>query len=72
MMGLLDFLHQRRIRQANAAWLLGYDWAAGQLLRGDATPQEINARTSGIEDPFDRGAQAALTKLILKGVVQAS
>lgn len=70
MFKLLDRLFETAATRHDRHWRDGYDWAAGKLLRGDATPQEINARTFGSENPFDRGAQAALTKLILKDVVQ--
>ena len=42
------------------AYLDGYDWAAGRLLRGEVSIEQIELRAVGAEsDPFDRGATAA-------------
>lgn len=59
--------HRKRVR--NNAYLRGYNWAAGALLRGDETPASVDIHTYGCSDPFDRGANDATARLIALGAV---
>lgn len=68
MIGLLDWLALWRQRRYDAAWRRGYDWAAGEILRGDSTVQEIFDQAV-MPGPFDRGAQAAIQRLVALRVV---
>lgn len=59
-----DWLEGRRRARRAAAFRDGFDWAAGCLLRGEETPETIEAYTFGGasfgERPwFDRGADEA-------------
>lgn len=69
-----DWLEKRRAAAREAEYRRGYDWAAGRLLRGHATPITIEAYTyirySPRYDDFDRGADAAVDRLVEAGVIE--
>lgn len=65
MIGLLDWFALRRQRRADREWKRGYDLAAGEILRGESNARTVFDRA----DPFDRGALAAVDRLVKLGVV---
>lgn len=53
---------KEREAKAKRAWLRGFDWAAGLLLR-NTSPADIRANLDGWEPlDFDRGAEAACVR----------
>ena len=55
----------------NKYFIDGYDWAAGVLLRGEETPKSIsNYTNSHRRTAFDDGADAAVRKVVMSGVVE--
>lgn len=72
-----DWLKKRRERLEREAYNNGYDWAAGVLLRGDMSSDEVDGHifycspisSTVTSTAFDRGASDALSKLVsLKAV----
>lgn len=50
---------------------MGYDWAAGAILRGEETPRSIDVKIWGpTRNTFDCGAEMATHKLIRLGVIE--
>lgn len=77
-MGIANWFKQRAEKAKQAHYKRGYDYAAGELLRGEATPLEMMNRydTSSTfnESPhlvsFDRGMEAATDRLCACGAVK--
>lgn len=58
-------------RRKQREYIAGYDWAAGVLLRGELSPQEVNVSNFGDRShSFDRGAMDALQRLDFKPLVR--
>lgn len=60
-----NWLIKRRLDKETNQYVKGYNFAAGELLRGTATPQEIESyyyRSSWT--PFDRGCNDAIDRLV--------
>lgn len=58
-----EYLENRRRRKAHDAYDNGWDWAAGQLLRGidvEAYIEHFGFREGTLERRFDRGAADAV------------
>lgn len=64
-MNILKFLGYKTSEQIyKEQYNRGYDWAAGNLLRGEITPEYIEGQTCGHEsEPFDRGALDAMLEI---------
>jgi hypothetical protein len=61
-LSIAEWILKRRARRNSEQFLHGYDWAAGQLLRGVAT-ERIEEQIVNDDFPaslFDNGARAAL------------
>ena len=65
------WLARKRKRKERIAWLAGYDWATGALLRKEETPLSLDAYTCGYpRTHFDHGVDAACAYLIKLGVIK--
>lgn len=63
MRWLKDWLIAKREAAGRAAFMRGWDWASGELLRG-TDPEHLEAQLDFTFDsnPFDYGAQAAISQ----------
>lgn len=66
---LSDWKTRRQITSYEDRFNRGYDWAAGMLLRGEATASGVEVMLWSTDNPFDVGARAAISKLIVLKVV---
>jgi hypothetical protein len=64
----LDLIAQWKQRSMDKEWRRGYDWAAGAILRGESSARKVFDQAV-MPDPFDRGALAAIDRLVELGVV---
>jgi len=68
---MFNFIKGYKEKRKTERRIMGYDWAAGALLRGDETPMSIDAYTCGNDmSEFDFGADDACRELIKLGVIQ--
>ena len=76
LQSIINWVQDRRRRRHEAgsqrAYVRGYDWAAGLLLRGEAEPITVQAYTEpGLRySDFDRGADAAVDRLVALNIVE--
>lgn len=66
---LRQWRERRQAAQRTADFNRGFDYAAGALLRGEETPQSLEAKVWEVES-FDRGMFAATDKLVQAGLIQ--
>ena len=61
---------EKEQRNFKRAFCMGYDYAAGTLLRGDESPFSLESYAwQNSYTPFDQGISAATDKLVEKGVI---
>lgn len=56
-------------KQAREFYTDGYDWAAGAILRGDLTEEQVDTYIYPGNGPFDQGAVDAMRRLTEIGVL---
>ena len=61
-MGLIKFLDDHKTARERSLFISGYDYAAGSLLRGDKTIEQLQIESLAMVDwnPFDKGIEEAI------------